>query len=71
MWKQLWDEQRGSVVGLGSGLLLGFIYLFAGFWNMLVFAFIVAIAYVAGKHYATLELFLQEWTQRLMDRFRL
>jgi hypothetical protein len=70
MWLKLWHEHRGSVAGLMIGLLLGFIYLLTGFWNMLVFAAIVFIAYFAGKHYTKLDSVLAEVAQRLLERFR-
>ncbi len=70
MWSNLWNDHRGSIAGLLIGLLLGFIYLIAGFWNMLVFAAIVFIAYLTGKHYARLDTVIAELAQRLLERFR-
>jgi hypothetical protein len=70
MWNQIWHEHQGSIVGLVSGLLLGFIYLFTGFWNMLVFTFIVFFAFIAGKHYSKLDSFLQILVERVWNRFR-
>jgi uncharacterized membrane protein len=50
MWNELWDQHRGKVVGVGTGVFLGFIYLFFGFWDMLIFTFIVTVGfYVGGK----------------------
>jgi uncharacterized membrane protein len=49
MWAQLWENHRGTVTGVASGIFLGMIYLFAGFWDMLVFTLIVYIGYYIGK----------------------
>jgi len=49
MWKKLWQEHPGTITGGGSGLVLGLVYLFFGFWNMLIFAFIVFLGYYIGK----------------------
>ena len=70
MWNELWNEHRSSIVGISIGLLLGFIYLFSGFWNMLVFEFIVFVAYSIGKNYALIDGVLLEMVKRLMERFR-
>ncbi|WP_248925307.1 DUF2273 domain-containing protein [Paenibacillus hamazuiensis] len=48
MWKQLWEHHRGVVLGVAGGIGLGFIYLFFGFWDMLIFAFIVFLGYYFG-----------------------
>ncbi|HEX7058211.1 MAG TPA: DUF2273 domain-containing protein [Bacilli bacterium] len=39
----LWEHYKGTMVGLGIGVFLGIIYLIFGFWDMLVFAFLVAV----------------------------
>lgn len=49
MWLELWSTHRGKLIGTLTGLFLGFIYLFAGFWDMLVFAAILSIGYWLGK----------------------
>lgn len=49
MWNELWERYRASTIGIGAGFLLGIIYLFFGFWNMLVFAFIVYVGYYIGS----------------------
>lgn len=43
------EGRVGRVVGLGCGLFLGVIYLAWGFWDMLVFALIIAACYALGK----------------------
>ncbi|AJS57943.1 DUF2273 domain-containing protein [Paenibacillus sp. IHBB 10380] len=48
-WKEMWESHRGRVVGVAGGILFGFIYLIAGFWNMLFFALLVFIGYTFGK----------------------
>lgn len=49
MWKYLWDHHRGTTIGTAFGFFLGFVYLIVGFWDMLIFAFIVFIGYYMGK----------------------
>ena len=49
MWKDLWELHRGKLLGAAFGFFLGFLYLFVGFWDMLIFAFIVFIGYYIGK----------------------
>lgn len=48
-FRQLWENHPGTVVGTLIGLFLGIVYLFFGFWDMLIFAFIVFIGYYVGK----------------------
>lgn len=52
MWRALREalnsERGGRLKGLLAGLFLGFLYLFIGFWDMLMFAIIVGIAYLIG-----------------------
>ncbi|MGZ9586159.1 DUF2273 domain-containing protein [Paenibacillus marinisediminis] len=50
MWKELWESHSSRIIGIGAGIGLGFIYLFAGFWDMLFFALVVFIGYQVGKH---------------------
>jgi uncharacterized membrane protein len=49
MWNELWEQHRGKVIGVAMGFVLGFIYLICGFWDMLVFAFIVIVGFYIGK----------------------
>ena len=70
MWSSLWEEHRASLLGLAGGLLLGFIFLFTGFWNMLVFAFIVFVSFLVGRYYKELEVIVQELVQRILQRIR-
>lgn len=47
--KEVWESHRGRIVGIVSGIFFGFIYLIAGFWDMLFFALVVFIGYAVGK----------------------
>jgi uncharacterized membrane protein len=58
MWNELWEHHRGKVVGVTAGLFLGFIYLFFGFWDMLIFAFIVTVGFYIGSKLDRKERFL-------------
>lgn len=49
MWYEVWQQYGGRIAGTLSGLLLGTIYLFFGFWNMLVFGFVIFIGFFIGK----------------------
>lgn len=49
MWNELFNQHKGKWIGAVSGVALGFIYLIWGFWDMLIFAFIVYIGYYIGK----------------------
>jgi uncharacterized membrane protein len=49
MWNELWEQHRGKLIGAAAGVFLGFIYLICGFWDMLIFAFIVVIGYYIGS----------------------
>jgi hypothetical protein len=49
MWKELWEFHKGKLLGAGFGFFLGLLYLIVGFWDMLIFAFIVFIGYYMGK----------------------
>ncbi|MDQ1909524.1 DUF2273 domain-containing protein [Paenibacillus sp. GD4] len=77
MWKQLWERllenHRGKTLGFLVGIILGFIYLVWGLWDMLIFALIVYTGYYIGKKIDRNEpVFPAEDTWRwLMDRWRL
>lgn len=46
-----WITHKGMIIGTSLGILLGFIYLFFGFLQMLVFLLIVAICAFIGKQF--------------------
>ena len=56
MWKQLAESvlewarggRVGRIVGTAAGIVLGFIYLIWGFWDMLAFALIAFAGYTLG-----------------------
>jgi uncharacterized membrane protein len=48
MWSEWLSKHKGKCLGIAAGLLLGFIYLNWGLWDMLIFAFIVYIGYYIG-----------------------
>lgn len=49
MWMELWENHKGKILGAAFGFFLGILYLIVGFWDMLIFAFIVFIGYYMGK----------------------
>ncbi|PYI55052.1 DUF2273 domain-containing protein [Paenibacillus flagellatus] len=75
MWNELWERHKGRLIGVASGLLLGIIYLISGFWDMLIFAFIVAVCFYAGGKFdaGRFRLNADEWLgkiSRLADRWK-
>lgn len=42
------EGRTGRIVGTAAGILLGIVYLFWGFWDMLAFAVIAFAGYVLG-----------------------
>ena len=55
LWSSLWDvlrgEYAGRILGILFGLFCGFLYLFCGFWDMLIFALIVYVGYYIGRRF--------------------
>ncbi|RXZ78264.1 DUF2273 domain-containing protein [Paenibacillaceae bacterium] len=49
MWREFLLTHRGRITGISAALLLGFVYLFAGFWDMLFFSLLLWIGYYFGK----------------------
>ncbi|MEX1029362.1 MAG: DUF2273 domain-containing protein [Paenibacillaceae bacterium] len=53
MWQTVWNvvrgEHRGKLLGVLFGIFCGFLYLFTGFWDMLIFTFIVYVGYYVGR----------------------
>jgi uncharacterized membrane protein len=73
MWRDLWNDHRGTCIGVACGIFFGFVYLIAGFWDMLIFAFIVYIGYYVGKRVDRREpvFGLEELWRRLTERWKL
>lgn len=73
MWNELWEKHRGKCIGAASGVFFGFIYLIWGFWDMLIFAFIVFIGYYVGKKLDRGERMLEvdELWQWLTERWKM
>lgn len=49
MWNELWNNHKGKTIGVVCGFLLAVIYLFFGFWDMLVFGFIILVGFYIGQ----------------------
>ncbi|HEY0828195.1 MAG TPA: DUF2273 domain-containing protein [Bacilli bacterium] len=49
MWHELWYKYKGTLTGTACGFILGIVYLFFGFWDMVVFAFIVLVGFYLGS----------------------
>jgi len=49
MWNELWEKHRAKTIGVLCGFVLAVIYLFFGFWDMLVFGFIILVGYYIGQ----------------------
>lgn len=48
MWEMLWNEHRGKCIGTALGFVLGIVYLFNGFWDMIIFASLLALGFYVG-----------------------
>lgn len=73
MWKEWFTNHKGKLIGAIVGIFLGFIYLFWGFWDMLIFALIVYIGYYVGNrldHKQSSDRAEQLW-HWLTDRWRM
>jgi uncharacterized membrane protein len=46
---EIWQSRNYRTLGLLSGIILGILYLFVGFWRMLVFLLIVLIGWYIGR----------------------
>jgi uncharacterized membrane protein len=49
MWNEIWEQHRGKLIGAIIGVFFGILYLIVGFWDTLIFAFIVAVGYYIGS----------------------
>ncbi len=53
MWQTVWKaargEHRGKLLGVLFGIFCGFLYLIVGFWDMLIFTFIIYVGYYVGR----------------------
>jgi len=73
MWNELWEKHRGKCIGAACGIFFGLVYLFFGFWDMLIFAFIVFIGYYLGNKLDRGErpLGIEELWRWLTERWRM
>lgn len=73
MWRELWEHHKGKCIGVAMGLLLGIVYLFFGFWDMVMFALLVAIGFGIGRKVDRAELKedVHRWFQWLNERWNL
>lgn len=49
MWNDIVEHHKGKLIGAIAGVFFGFLYLFVGFWDTLIFAFIVVVGYYIGN----------------------
>ncbi|OXM88169.1 DUF2273 domain-containing protein [Paenibacillus rigui] len=73
LWEWLWEHHRGKTAGVAAGIPLGLIYLFFGFWRMLIFVLIVYTGYYIGRRIDRGEpaLPILETWRLLLDKWRL
>ncbi|GGF76869.1 hypothetical protein GCM10010912_22440 [Paenibacillus albidus] len=72
-WKEVWESHGGRIAGVAFSFILGLIYLFSGFWDMLFFALVVFIGYTFGKRKDNAQPPLFQWqelVERLSGRWR-
>ncbi|KQO17499.1 DUF2273 domain-containing protein [Paenibacillus sp. Leaf72] len=73
MWREFWVHYGKRTIGAAAGLFFGFVYLFAGFWDMLVFMLLISVGYWIGKKKDLRQDPAAPWQQVwsvLMERFR-
>jgi uncharacterized membrane protein len=65
-----WSEHKGLVIGASSGVCLGIVYLFFGFWNMIVFLLIAMICSIIGYQFdhRSNHIFFRDFWQQLKSR---
>lgn len=49
MWREFLASYGKRAIGAAAGLFLGIIYLFAGFWDMLMVGLLISAGYWVGK----------------------
>ncbi|WP_207910961.1 DUF2273 domain-containing protein [Paenibacillus albiflavus] len=49
LWTELWQSHRGKLLGVIGGIICGILYLIVGFWDTMIFAFIVTVGYYIGS----------------------
>lgn len=65
----MFEKNKGKILGVGLGLFFGFIYLIAGFWKMIFFAFLVGLGFVIGYQFDHKEN-VREWIDEIfMDKW--
>ncbi|SHE45581.1 Small integral membrane protein [Seinonella peptonophila] len=70
--KRIWlfvEQHKGQTFGILLGLLLGFIYLWFGFWKMLFFSIILGLSYLIGVQFDRKEDVKQMIDNILLDKF--
>ncbi|MFC4777466.1 DUF2273 domain-containing protein [Paenibacillus sp. GCM10023252] len=73
MWREFWASYGKRAAGAAAGLFLGFVYLFAGFWDMLFVGLLVWVGYWVGKQKELGSGAILPWHRLwdwLMERFR-
>jgi uncharacterized membrane protein len=71
MWNEWFFMHKGKILGGAAGIFFGFLYLIWGFWDMLIFAFIVYIAYYIGKRMDHKEPVVEQLWHWLSDQWRM
>lgn len=67
----LGGRRKGLAIGTAAGLFLGFLFLIVGFWEMIIFAIIVAIGMGAGYAFDRgMTVNLRQLGRWLADRWR-
>nr|WP_167272689.1 DUF2273 domain-containing protein [Paenibacillus lupini] len=73
MWREYWASYGKRTIGAAAGLFFGFVYLFAGFWDMLFFILLVSAGYWFGKQKDMQNGSILPWQRLwswLMERYR-
>jgi uncharacterized membrane protein len=46
---EIWEDHKGKITGIISGIFLSVVYLISGFWDMVMCGFLVLLGYYIGK----------------------
>jgi len=69
MFSKLWDEYLGTILGLFIGVIVGIIYLLAGFWKTIIFAGFVGLGVFIGRKFDHREDLKEMLEDILPDKF--
>lgn len=49
MLYEIWEKHKGKILGIAGGVFLSIMYLIAGFWDMMMCAFLLLVGFYFGQ----------------------